>query len=63
MQFDAVGTKDGIPSAVEPTTALSESVKYSESKDMYDLTMSKAIVLHWVGLRRDTLVPDVCLNW
>src|SRR5258705_221961 len=62
-QFDDIGTNGGIPLAVGPTTALSESVKCSESRDMYNLTMSKAIVLHWVGLRRDNLGPDVCSNW
>lgn len=41
-------------------TAISERVKNCEIRDIYSLTISSAIVLHCVGLRREFEVPLLC---
>ena len=62
MELESFGSKGGVVLEDDPggviTTALSENKKNSESKEMYSLTTSRAIVRHCVGLRLDRASCD-----
>lgn len=53
-ECELLGNVDGAELPLEDDmTAISDSLKNSEINEMYSLTISSAIVRHWVGLRRD----------
>ena len=52
-EFEQVGNEGGVFARPGDITAMSENRKNSERREMYNLTTSRAIVVHCLGLLRE----------